>query len=133
MAHSNEQMLRGAYDAASTGDLAPMLGMLSDKIRWHVDGDSPLAGDYEGKSGILDFFGAMGELYSGTLAVEVADIVANEHRGIVLTKESATMDGEDLAWTSAHVFRFERGKAVDFTAYTDDAYHAFWSGSRAAS
>jgi ketosteroid isomerase-like protein len=51
MAHPIETMLRGAYDAAGTGDLAPMLGMLSDEVRWHVDGESALAGDYVGKRG----------------------------------------------------------------------------------
>jgi ketosteroid isomerase-like protein len=130
MAPPHETMLRSAYDAVSTGDFAPMLGMLSEEIRWHVEGESPLAGEYEGKSGILEFFGAMAELYGGTLVVEVADVVANDHLGIVLTNESATVDGHDLAWTSARVYRIENGVVVGFTACTDDAYHSFWSASR---
>jgi ketosteroid isomerase-like protein len=131
MANPNEAMLRNAYEAASTGDLAPMLSMLSGRIRWHVDGDSPLAGDYEGENGVLEFFGAMAEFYGGTLVVEVADVVANDHLGIVLTNESASVDGHDLEWTSAHVFRIEDGVVVGFTAYTDEAYHAFWSATPA--
>jgi ketosteroid isomerase-like protein len=130
MGHPHEQMLRSAYDAVSTGDFAPMVGMLSEEIHWHVDGESPLAGDYQGKTGILEFFSAIAELYDGTLAVEVADVVANDHLGIVLTNESATIDGHHLEWTSAHVYRIEGGTVAGFTAYTDDAYHAFWSATR---
>jgi hypothetical protein len=33
MSHPNETMIRTAYDAVSTGDLQPMLDMLSDEIR----------------------------------------------------------------------------------------------------
>jgi uncharacterized protein len=132
MAHSNEKMLRSAYDAASTGDLEPMLEMLSEDVRWHFGGESPLAGEYQGRAGVLEFFGSMAGLYEGTLAVEVADVVANDHLGIVLTNESATVDGHDLGWTSAHVYRIEDGMVVGFTAYTDAAYHAFWSARRVA-
>ena len=57
MTHPNETMIRTAYDAVSTGDLEPMLGMLSEEIRWNVSGQSPLAGDYEGKHGVLQFVG----------------------------------------------------------------------------
>jgi hypothetical protein len=36
MSHPNETRIRTAYDAASTGDLEPMLNMLSDDIRWNA-------------------------------------------------------------------------------------------------
>lgn len=132
MSHPNETMLRRAYAAMSTGDLVPMLAMLSDEVHWHVDSDSPLAGEYVGKSGVLEFFAAMAELYGSTLAVEVGDVVANDHLGIVLTNESGTVEGEDVAWTSAHVYRIEDGAVVSFSAYTDDAYHALWAARQAA-
>jgi len=131
MSHPNETMIRTAYDAvSSSGDLAPMLDMLGDEIRWNVSGESPLAGEYEGKDGILRFFAAMAEQYDNTLNVQVCDVVANDHRAVVLTAESGTVDGHELTWTSAHVYGIANGVVVDFSSYTDDAYHAFWSAQR---
>ena len=132
MSHPNETMIRTAYSAVSTGSLQPMLNMLSDEIRWNVSGDSPLAGDYEGKDGVLQFFGAMAQQYDHTLNVQVREVLANDHRAVVLTAESGTVDGHRLEWSSAHVFSIADGFVVGFTSYQDDAYHAFWSGQRVA-
>jgi uncharacterized protein len=112
MSHPNETMIRTAYDAVSTGDLQPMLGMLSDKIRWNVSGDSPLAGDYEGKDGVVQFFGAMAHQYDNTLNVQLREVLANDHRAVVLTAESGTVDGHQLKWTSAHVFSITDGSSL---------------------
>jgi uncharacterized protein len=127
MSHPNQTIIRTAYDAASTGDLAPMLNMLSDEIRWHVSGDSPLAGDYEGKDGVLQFFYAMASQFENTLNVQVQEILANDHHAVVLTLESGTVDGHQLQWSSAHVYTITESVVVAFTSYQDDAYHAFWS------
>lgn len=130
MSHPNETMIRTAYDAISSGDLQPMLNMLSDEIRWHVSGDSPLAGDYDGKNGVLQFFGAMAQQYDNTLNVHVREVLANDHRAVVLTAESGTIEGHQLNWNSAHVFSLADGVAIEFTSYQDDAYHAFWTAER---
>jgi ketosteroid isomerase-like protein len=130
MTHPNETKVRSAYDAASTGDLAPMLDLLHDDIQWQVAGESPLAGDYRGKQGILEFFGAMAELYDNTQRVQVADVLANDHRAVVLTDESAVLDGQTLNWTSAHVYTIDDGTVTAFSSYQDDAYHAIWSARR---
>jgi ketosteroid isomerase-like protein len=132
MAHRNELALRTAYDCVAAGDLQPMLDLLSDDIRWEVGGASPLAGTYEGQDRILAFFQAMGEQYQGTLDVQVREVLANDHRAIVLTNESASVDGQQLRWTSVHVYTLQNGTIVDFRSYTDDGYHAFWSARAVA-
>ena len=130
MTHANETMIRSAYDAALTGDLQPMLGMLSDEVRWNASGESPLAGMYVGKDGVLRFFGAMAQQYQGTLEVQVRDVFASDQRAVVLTTESGMVDGHRLEWASAHVYSIAEGIIVDFTSFQDDAYHAFWSHGR---
>lgn len=127
MPHPNETMIRTAYDAVSTGKLQPMLDILSDEIHWNVSGGSPLAGAYEGRDGVLQFFGAMAQQYDNTLDVQVRDVLATDHHAVVLTAESGTVDGHQLQWTSAHVFSIADGVVVAFTSYQDDAYHAHWS------
>jgi ketosteroid isomerase-like protein len=127
MSRPNQTMIRTAYDAVATGDLQPMLNMLDADVQWHVSGDSPLAGDYEGKDGVLQFFYAIAEHYGNTFNLQVLDVLATDHHAVVLTNESGTIDGNPLHWNSAHVFRIADGVVVAFTSYQDDTYHAFWS------
>lgn len=127
MAHRNQLALRTAYDRVGVGDPQPLLDLLSDDVRWEVGGASPLAGTYEGKDGVLAFFHAMGEQYQGTLNVQVRDVFADDNCAVVLTNESGSVDDQQLRWTSAHVYTLQNGTIVNFTSYTDDSYHAFWS------
>ena len=72
------------------------------------------------------------EQYDHTLNVQVREVLANDHRAVVLTAESGTVDGHRLEWSSVHVFSIAASVVVGFTRYQDDAYHAFWSAQRVA-
>ena len=43
------------------------------------------------------------EVYGETLELEVIDILANDDRGVVLTREQATTRGEHAEWTGVHL------------------------------
>jgi ketosteroid isomerase-like protein len=101
--------------------------MLSQDIRWHVSGPSPIAGEYTGVDGVLKFFGAMFELYEGTLQVNIRDVTASDDHVVVLTAESGTHAGRRVDFTSAHVYTIQGGKATEFEVLYSDAYHQFWS------
>lgn len=93
-----------------------------------MGGPSPLAGTYAGKAQVLGFFGKMVDLYEGSLQLQTRAVLADDGDGVVLTAERARFAGAELAYTSAHVFRFAAdGTCGQFTALTDDAYHAFWA------
>ena len=87
----------------------------------------PLAGACTGKDQVLGLFGKMTEVYGGTLRLEAIDIFANDDRGVVLTREAGTADGEDLTWTGVHLWGFRDGRCAHFTAYADAGYQRFWS------
>ena len=69
----------------------------------------------------------MMEIYSGTLRLEVVDILANDEHGVVLTKESGTASGESVAWNGVHLWTFCEGRCAGFVAYADAAYQGFWT------
>ncbi len=115
MRHPNETMIRSSYDAASTGDLQPILDILSDEIRWNVSGDSALAGDYNGKDAVLRFFGAIARQYDNTLNVQVREVLVNDHHAVALTAESGTVDGHQLEWTSGTSSRSSAPRASGWT------------------
>jgi len=101
MAHVSTKLLRETYQAFAGGDLEPLLGALTDDISWHDSRLGPLAGHCTGKDQVLGLFAKMTEVYGETLRLEVAGIFADDDRGVVLTREAATAEGEQLAWTSA--------------------------------
>ena len=126
MTDPNEQRLTEAYEASARGDVAPLMKLLADDVRWHASGRGPVAGDYSGKSGVLDFFARMGALYGDTFRLEVLDIFANDARGVVLTRERGEHNGRALEFRSAHIYEFDGGVCVRFMNFVDDAYDEFW-------
>jgi hypothetical protein len=79
---------------------------------------------------VPEFFAKMTDLYDGTLQVEVTDIVAGDDHGVVLARESGTVHGDTAAWTSAHVWSFDRGHATRLVVYVSAEYQRFWAGNR---
>ena len=59
----------------------------------------------------------MMEVHGGTPRLEVADIFANDGRGVLLTQEAGTTGGKQLTLTSVHPRGFRDGRCARFTAY----------------
>src|SRR5215831_5114356 len=78
VSHPNRDLIKRAYDAFGRGDIPTVLGILDEKIRWHVPGQSPLSGDYIGHEQVLGFFQKSMDLSGGTLRSELHDIVASD-------------------------------------------------------
>jgi len=129
VAHPNEELLRRGYEAFAAGDLDTVLSIFDENIRWHVPGQSPLAGDYRGHEEVIAFFGNLVELSGGTFSVEVHDVLANDEHVVVLAVVRAERDGRSFAGMAAHVWHVAHGKAVEFWTAPTDPYGAdeFWS------
>ena len=76
---------------------------------------------------MLGLFGRMEEVYGGTLRLKVIDILVNDDRGVVLTREQGTAGGEAISWTGVHLWSFRDGRATSFVAYADADYQQFWA------
>jgi len=76
VAHPNEDLVRGGFEAFGRGDLdALRREYFAEDIRWHIPGRGQLAGDYEGVGQVLELFGRAFELTSGTLLLDLHDVV----------------------------------------------------------
>jgi ketosteroid isomerase-like protein len=125
--HPNALRLRETYEAFDRGDLGPLFGLMSDDIEWVDSTIGPLAGTYNGKEQVPQFFARMMDVYAGSLRVQIVDIVANENHGVVLTRESGTTGSQEIAWTSVHVWSFRDGQADRFTNYSSADFQKFWA------
>jgi len=127
MAHANEDTLRTVYEAFAKGDVATVMGLFTDDIKYHISGRSLVSGDYSGKDEVLGFFGKLMGLSGGTFQVEVLDILANDEHGVALTMERGQRDGKTLENRAVHVWDIRDGKCARFRGYNEEGWDEFWS------
>ena len=127
MPNANEDTLRTVYTAFAKGDVATVMGLLTDDIKYHISGRSLVSGDYSGKDEVLGFFGKLMQLSGGTFQLEVLDILANDEHGVTLTMERGQREDKTLMNRAVHVWGVRDGKCAYFRGYNEDAWDAFWS------
>ena len=49
----NKQLVRSAFEALSSGDSRPFVGLLADDVTWKVMGQTPWSREYHGKASVL--------------------------------------------------------------------------------
>ena len=86
-----------------------------------------MAGDYAGKSEVAGYLGTLMERSGGTFRLEVPDVLANEERATVLTRETAHRHGRALDNRAVHVWEMPDGACHRFRGYNEQAWEDFWS------
>jgi ketosteroid isomerase-like protein len=130
MAHPNENLVRDGFAAFQRGDLdALQQQYFADDIRWHVPGRSPLAGDYEGISQVLQLFVRLFELSGGTFRIELHDVVANDEHAVALYTGRGEREGKQLSDHATLTYHIVDGKVSEAWGQQTDLYAAdeFWS------
>jgi uncharacterized protein len=128
-AEANRRLIEGAYAAFARGDIPAVLRVLDPRILWHVPGRGPLSGNYLGHQQVVAFFQRFQELSGGTFRIRIDDVLANEHRVIVLVTESARRGNRDWSAPQVHAWTIENGKASVFWQFQGDQQtdDEFWS------
>ena len=128
-AEANRQLIEGAYAAFARGDIPAVLRVLDPRILWHVPGRGPVSRNYLGHQQVLGFFQLFQELSGGTFRIRIDDVLANDHRVIVLVTESARRGNRDWSSPQVHAWTIENGKASVFWQFQGDQQteDEFWS------
>ncbi len=131
MTDDNLAVIRRGYDAFGRGDVAAVLTILDDEIRWHIPGRSPLSGDYHGHQELIGFFTRTQELSAGTFRIHIDDMLTSDQYVVVLCTVSAERQGRQWSSPEVHVWRVADGVAVEFREYQGDQQteDEFWSQS----
>ena len=124
MPHSNEDLLRQAFGAFSTGDVDAFAALLTDDVVFHFPGRGPMAGDHHGKHEVLATLGKQAELTAGTFRVELHDLLANDEHGVSLVMAKAERAGRAWQDNGVLVFHFRDGKLSEFWLHPGDLYAA---------
>ncbi len=120
----NVQIVKDAYAAFQRGDVATILGLLSDDVTWELLGPAeiPYAGLRRGHEGAAEFFRLLGES-DEVLAFEPHRFLAEGDFVVVLGRyEARAKSTGRVAKTDwVHVFELRDGKAVSWREYFDSA------------
>jgi ketosteroid isomerase-like protein len=128
MAHPDQELIQGGYEAFARGDVPDVLARFSEEIVWHIPGRSRLAGDYRGQDEVVGFFGTLMELSGGTFRLDIHDILATDGHVVALVRGHAEREGRQHSFDAAHVWHVADGKATEFWGLSTDPYadDEFW-------
>ena len=131
--HPNVQRIRDAYDAFAAADLTAALKDLAPDGVFHFNGEGPNSGDHKGAEAIGTALVNLFELTGGTQVLDIKSVFADDHRGVVVLRETATRtDGVKLDVNECHVLAFDgEGRITDLWDLPDDpeAHDRFFDGT----
>jgi len=130
VAENRAETVRSALDAYNSGDLETLGSFLADDILWHVGGDHPLSGDYQGRDSVLAYCARTLELTNGTLRGEPVEILVGDHHAGIFNRIRGERDGRTLDVVLAQAVTFDtNGRWTEYWALADqqDDVDAFWT------
>ncbi len=90
----NKKLMENVFAGLATGDQKPLLRSLGENIRWHIIGETPWSGTYEGRRAVL------GELL-GPLTAQFATRYKNDAQRILATDDYVIVESRGRVQTRA--------------------------------
>jgi ketosteroid isomerase-like protein len=88
---------------------APLYELLTDDVVWHVPGDNPIAGTYEGIDEVMAYFRRRRELADRSFRLHPRDVLVGEGQLVAaLTDGTILLDGEEHRWSTIGLYRFRK-------------------------
>jgi uncharacterized protein len=129
-ADENAAIMRRAYEAFNTGDIATLTELFDESVVWHLPGRSSMANDYQGREATLAYFGQLAQDTGGTFRAELDRLLADDDDRVVgIQRSTAERDGKHLDVGDCIVFQLEGGRITDGREHFHDLYawDEFWS------
>lgn len=116
MSDQNLDLVRGAYEAFSRGDVAGVLAVLADDVEWTVPPPLPQAAKAHGPDEVGQFFQRLGGIWED-FSVDVDDFVSSGDRVCVIGRGSGKVDGKQAGYGFVHCWTLAGGSASRFDEY----------------
>jgi len=121
---------QGALYAGGRGEAVRAL--LTDDIVWHVPGESPIAGTYEGIEAVMDYFARRRDLAASTFEMHPGEVLVGDGELVaVRTDGTARLDDQERHWATLGLYRFQGEQVAECWLLPLDpvAFDAIWSGA----
>ncbi len=109
------EVVRRLHQAFNDRDRGTFLGCLADDVAWHVAGDHPLAGTYEGRKNLWE--GYFGPLWESPARVEDQQVLDHAEHVVALVEERHNFGEGEQGWKAVEVFRLENGQVAERWAF----------------
>jgi ketosteroid isomerase-like protein len=129
-ADENVEVVRRGYQAFNTGDVKALTEIFDPKASWHTPGQSPIAGDHQGRDAVFTQFGRYAGDTGGTFKATLKDVLrSDDGRVIGIHHNSAQRNGKRLDTGCCIVFEVKDGRIVDGREHFYDLHNwdQFWS------
>lgn len=81
-AHPNALAARALWEAVADADAEALTELLAPDVEWHVYGNNPLAGDFSGPDGVLDYLARVGDT-ADDLRSTLRDLFVSEDGAVI--------------------------------------------------
>jgi ketosteroid isomerase-like protein len=115
------------------GDAAPVRRLLDPDIVWHVPGQSPIAGCYEGAAEVIAYMLRRRDLADGTFRMRRRELMVGEReRFAVLTDGVAIIDGRTREWSTMGLYRLRSKLLVEcrLIPFDQAQFDEIWGAGR---
>jgi uncharacterized protein len=128
--HPNTMLMKRAYEAFAAQDLETLGDLIAEDAVWRQPGNNPIAGEYQGRDAIFDYFGKLLTFSDGTFKAEPIDILADDERVMVLQHTTAKRNGQNYDTRDVLVCEVKDGKFVDTQVFESEPAleDSFWAG-----
>ena len=111
------------------GAEAPVRGVLTEDVEWHVPGNGPISGDHRGIDAVVDYFTTRRDLAQGSFRMHLGEVLVGEEHVAVLADGTATIGGVEHGWTTVGLYRIRDGRVAACWLLPLDqaAFDAIWS------
>jgi ketosteroid isomerase-like protein len=116
MSDRNLELVQGAYEAFSRGDVPAVLGTLADDVSWIVPPPLPQAGEAHSPEEVGQFFERLMGIWED-FQVEVDDFCASGDRVCVIGRGSGKVDGKQAGYGFVHCWTIDGDRASRFDEY----------------
>jgi ketosteroid isomerase-like protein len=116
----NVELVRGAYAAFGRGEIAAIIEMLDDSVRWSSPATLPQGGDFTGKDGAMRFFEGVGAAWQ-VLKVDLESLGEIDSGLVVAVVQGSgsLRKGEPAQYGAVHAFTVKDGKITSFREFVD--------------
>lgn len=109
-------VVRTLHRAFNDRDRDALLGCLADDVTWHVEGNHPMAGTYEGAEALWE--GHFGPLWASPQRFEDHEVNDHGDHVVALAEVFHNFGEGERGYETVEVFRVDDGRVAERWAFT---------------
>ena len=125
--HPNALAYIRTVEAFRDRDFEIIASLIAEDVVWHLPGDHPLAGDWEGRDQLFQLFAELGRL---GFTIREHDVFADDDHVCALSYIGARRDGLEVETRAVSIFHYRDGRQTERWFYPDDvvAWNSIFGG-----